>query len=221
MKDEKGFIFIDRDGKLFEPILSYLRTGKWRIPSQLDTQAVLEEAEYYGIRPKTYTEFSNDSIRMQQEEILFREKEDLYNANKSELERLKAIVLASFTKCIQAKHPLETPRVFKASSELTFEIETYLSKLVQRVQATKETVIQQVVNGSPNAIFDSEIYQLLENKAICEAFINHLQREFNLSIRISCTRCEWNRLIQNINYYPAQSVSEQGLCYFYVLAWSK
>jgi hypothetical protein len=221
VRDDKGFIFIDRDGKLFEPIISYLRTGKWRVPPYLDLLSVLEEAEYFGINPNICTTMSNDSIRIRQEEILLHEKETLYNQNKVELEKLKQIVLASFDRCITAKQPLETPRIFKGSSEITEDITNYLSRLIRGLQPNKDTVYQQLVNGSPNAIFDSSMHQLLENKAICEAFIDNLQRENNLSIKISCTRCEWNRLIHNVNYYPAQSVSEQGLCYFYVISWSK
>jgi hypothetical protein len=37
VKDESGFFFIDRDGRLFEPILNYLRTGTWRIPPGIAT----------------------------------------------------------------------------------------------------------------------------------------------------------------------------------------
>lgn len=40
-KDDKGFIFIDRNGKYFEPILDYLRTGEWLCPAHLDEKTVL------------------------------------------------------------------------------------------------------------------------------------------------------------------------------------
>ena len=30
LKDSKGYLFIDRNGKLFEPILDYLRSGTWK-----------------------------------------------------------------------------------------------------------------------------------------------------------------------------------------------
>jgi hypothetical protein len=47
--DEKGYLFIDRNGKYFEPILEYLRTGCWSCPSHLDEVKVIAEAEFYGI----------------------------------------------------------------------------------------------------------------------------------------------------------------------------
>src|ERR1700733_2793258 len=48
IKDEEGFIFIDRNGRAFEPILDYLRTG------ELDTSTVpksvlFRELDFYGI----------------------------------------------------------------------------------------------------------------------------------------------------------------------------
>lgn len=48
-KDEKGRYFIDRDGKLFEPILSYLRTGMLEIPAHISEEAVRREADFYLI----------------------------------------------------------------------------------------------------------------------------------------------------------------------------
>lgn len=34
-QDENGYYFIDRDGKYFEPILEFLRTGEMNCPPQL------------------------------------------------------------------------------------------------------------------------------------------------------------------------------------------
>ena len=59
------YYFIDRNGRYFEPILDYLRTGRWALPSHLqhDEKLVLAEAEFYGIKPKLYTHLSNKSIQ--------------------------------------------------------------------------------------------------------------------------------------------------------------
>jgi BTB/POZ domain-containing protein KCTD3 len=50
VKDEKGYIFIDRDPKLFSIILNYLRTRDIDA-NNCDLRALRHEAEYYGLGP--------------------------------------------------------------------------------------------------------------------------------------------------------------------------
>jgi len=46
-KDEKGRVFIDRSGTIFEPILEYLRTGILELPKGITKSMILREAEFY------------------------------------------------------------------------------------------------------------------------------------------------------------------------------
>uniref|UniRef100_A0A6B2LBT1 BTB domain-containing protein n=1 Tax=Arcella intermedia TaxID=1963864 RepID=A0A6B2LBT1_9EUKA len=48
IKDEEGFIFIDRDGTLFRPLLNYLRTGTLVVNPE-NLQSIIVEAEFYSI----------------------------------------------------------------------------------------------------------------------------------------------------------------------------
>ena len=50
VKDDEGAIMIDRSPKYFEPILNYLRTGEILIDSDVNKEAVLAEAKYFGIQ---------------------------------------------------------------------------------------------------------------------------------------------------------------------------
>ncbi|KAF4532204.1 hypothetical protein B566_EDAN002267 [Ephemera danica] len=50
VRDEMGYIFIDRDPKLFSTILNYLRTRDIDF-NNCDIQALRHEAEYYGLGP--------------------------------------------------------------------------------------------------------------------------------------------------------------------------
>lgn len=61
--DEDGFIFIDRNGKYFEPILDYLRMGRWRCPPNLDEGQLLEEAQFYSIDVNVTKTITDTSIR--------------------------------------------------------------------------------------------------------------------------------------------------------------
>uniref|UniRef100_A0A6B2LCT9 BTB domain-containing protein n=1 Tax=Arcella intermedia TaxID=1963864 RepID=A0A6B2LCT9_9EUKA len=48
-RDRKGFIFVDRPGKYFEPILEYLITGEVNVPDDLSVAALVREAAFYCI----------------------------------------------------------------------------------------------------------------------------------------------------------------------------
>ncbi|KAH3767634.1 NY-REN-45 antigen [Pelomyxa schiedti] len=49
--DEEGSFFIDRDGTFFEPILTYLRTGQFSVPSGMSIDDIYREVDFYGITP--------------------------------------------------------------------------------------------------------------------------------------------------------------------------
>ena|SRR3990167_4660226 len=49
-KDEKGYIFIDRNGAYFEPVLDYLRSGELHCPQKLSYKRLIQEAYFYGVR---------------------------------------------------------------------------------------------------------------------------------------------------------------------------
>ena len=48
--DEEGRYFIDRNGKIFEPLLDFLRTNILDIPHGISRQHVLEQAHFFGIK---------------------------------------------------------------------------------------------------------------------------------------------------------------------------
>lgn len=53
IRDEEGYIFIDRNGANFEIILDYLRNGILLIPPNVPLKAVVVEAQYYSISLET------------------------------------------------------------------------------------------------------------------------------------------------------------------------
>lgn len=49
MRDSEGYIFIDRPGKYFQPILEYLITDEVVVPEGMSTKALCREAAFYNI----------------------------------------------------------------------------------------------------------------------------------------------------------------------------
>eukprot|EP00727_Mastigamoeba_balamuthi_P005716 m51a1_g1764 hypothetical protein (238) ;mRNA; f:296194-297136 len=48
-RDEDGYLFIDRNGRVFEIILDYLRTGKLYRPKDIPPEQVVDEFDFYGV----------------------------------------------------------------------------------------------------------------------------------------------------------------------------
>lgn len=63
-KTEDGYYFIDRNGKYFEPILDFLRTGVLYIPSNMSRKLVEELARFLMI------DVGQASVTVSQEELL-------------------------------------------------------------------------------------------------------------------------------------------------------
>ena len=63
-KTEDGYLFIDRNGKYFEPILDFLRTGVLYIPSNMSRKLVEELAHFLMI------DVGQASVTVSQEELL-------------------------------------------------------------------------------------------------------------------------------------------------------
>mmetsp|Transcript_15613 Transcript_15613/g.17352 ORF Transcript_15613/g.17352 Transcript_15613/m.17352 type:complete len:357 (+) Transcript_15613:12-1082(+) len=49
LKDEEGYIFIDRNGKYFSPLLDFLRTSKYGYLEDIPPERLKEEMEFYSI----------------------------------------------------------------------------------------------------------------------------------------------------------------------------
>merc|ERR1712223_436569 len=49
LKDENGAILIDRSPKYFDAILNYLRMGEIQLDHDVDVEALIQEAKFYGI----------------------------------------------------------------------------------------------------------------------------------------------------------------------------
>ena len=62
VKDEDGFFFIDRDGRVFGVLLEFLRTGRLRLGPGVDEQDVLVEASFYSINLHAFSPLSDAAL---------------------------------------------------------------------------------------------------------------------------------------------------------------
>lgn len=61
---EQQWVFIDRNGRYFEPILDFLRTGEWMVPRGMDERLVMREAEYYCIKLPRFGDLAVSNVAM-------------------------------------------------------------------------------------------------------------------------------------------------------------
>lgn len=66
VKDEKGRVFIDRDGKLFRYILDFLRNDEWDLPNNDPylLRKILQEIDFYGLPPPGSANTSPTTLAM-------------------------------------------------------------------------------------------------------------------------------------------------------------
>jgi len=127
--DEKGFYFIDRNGRYFEPILDYLRTGNWVQPECLDRRALLEEARFYGIEPNVYTMVTDSSLEEKLNSTAISKFETALSMDG--VKELASYICEQFWEAAQRGSAVKTPHILPSKETLKQLIITHGSSTHQ------------------------------------------------------------------------------------------
>jgi len=93
-------LFVDRDGPEFAPILSFLRTGEFVCPKNLDIIAVLREADFYGVvLPLSEAMESSRISWLDDEWLMNKMKLDKWNSIRSVGDKFLEFLLNEFRAC--------------------------------------------------------------------------------------------------------------------------
>eukprot|EP00027_Filamoeba_sp_ATCC50430_P003440 CAMPEP_0168541976 /NCGR_PEP_ID=MMETSP0413-20121227/1102_1 /TAXON_ID=136452 /ORGANISM="Filamoeba nolandi, Strain NC-AS-23-1" /LENGTH=244 /DNA_ID=CAMNT_0008571823 /DNA_START=82 /DNA_END=813 /DNA_ORIENTATION=- len=188
-KDEKGFIFVDRDGKLFEPILSYLRTGNWVVPKDVDAKQLLQEADFYGIHvQRSVSDSSLGDIIKQAKDT---HAENVLSKYPTEVEDLKTLVFAAFLKCAEEQKPIKTPYFVSTEKELIWKnfraIPWSNSKVDMPARRNGGREIESLIKCQCQYGV-TFLAGPLSNPDFVGAFVRHLKEDFDLTVS-SQTKC--------------------------------
>ena len=184
-KDEKGYIFIDRNGLYFEQVLDFLRTGELYCPTHLSKSRLLQEAKFYGINLEQDYHFNkmgdptspltDQSLKELITDHRTTNLEKNYQENKEGLKLVEKSIFKGF-RAEAAKGKQLVVRFWPAT-------ETIISRCIQK---WGDVVIHPLppfmVNDDAN-VFDNSLYEVCKKGR--EGLCWHLSRKYKLSATIT------------------------------------
>jgi len=130
------WIFIDRDGKYFECILEYLRTGDIVIPDAF-LDSVLREAEFYGIK-LPLSESSPHLMYITDEWLSKRKNEQQYNSIGTLADEIIRDVMLQFKSCASKGKNIESKFYLRDPSEIDNSAVLELAKTAKKQHETQD-----------------------------------------------------------------------------------
>ena len=182
--DEKGYIFIDRDGEYFGPILDYLRVGKLLCPQHLNKQRLLEEAHFYGLQLELPTDdveagpLSDRTLSQLIHEHTISNLERNFEENREGLRLVEKCIFKGFRVLSHAgKEPVV--RFWPA-------IEVILTRCRQKWGSDLSIhPLPAFMTNDPSHMFDNNLYEVCKKGRLGLAW--HLKRKYNLTVITSDT----------------------------------
>uniref|UniRef100_A0A6B2LEQ8 Potassium channel tetramerisation-type BTB domain-containing protein n=1 Tax=Arcella intermedia TaxID=1963864 RepID=A0A6B2LEQ8_9EUKA len=185
-----GCYFIDRDGKYFEPILEFLRTGDVVVPKNMNLNSVIREAEFFGIKfplaensqyldyitddwlIKTKGDLQYGSIRNLADSILT----DVLREFKSSVEKGSRIVSNIYLRQIQDSDMMEFAHNLARSAQKLHE--------TQDIKTAVQSEVVKFYKDWPNTVLNQDYFDCLADVGNREVIIQYFKRHKSLSVEI-------------------------------------
>jgi len=182
-EEEKKNLFVDRDGPEFAPILSFLRTGEFICPKNLDIRAVLREADYYGVVIPLSEAIESKRIPWLDDEWLKdKARADDWNAIGEVGDKLLKLLLIEFRACANTQRsPCFSVCIDKDSFIKSCRAETPKSKIFNEFRLREASAAYDNDAVSIGSIVNTEFFE----------FISDHQREL-------ISYCAWHKLSLSI-----------------------
>jgi len=192
--------FIDRDGKYFETILEYLRTGDVVIPDGLAVSSVVREAEFYGVS-FPLSEDSPQLLFINDDWLSQKRNEQLSHHLCQGSDELLTAVMSDFKQCAVHGGHIQS-RVFMREPRDKNGVTAAATKMAKRAQALHETqdirsaIELQAQKFYTNAATDREIngafFRLLDERTSREILIDRCRHSaLTVEVHPLAIRINW------------------------------
>jgi len=214
--------FIDRDGIYFQPILEYLRTTDVVIPSGMNVNSVLREAEFFGIK-FPLSESASDSLYYITDEWLTKKKsQEQYNAISNLADEILVEVLSQFKQCAVDGKTIQTVIWLRNAQDSDLTI--WASKLAKKAKKQHETQdIKAAIHGeivktyaplesSKRAVLNQDYFLCLDNERNRDVLIEKCSSNYlGVKIEVISLGVNWKGTMErwNVGYYFVHAVANE------------
>uniref|UniRef100_A0A6B2LFW4 BTB domain-containing protein n=1 Tax=Arcella intermedia TaxID=1963864 RepID=A0A6B2LFW4_9EUKA len=189
-RDERGYYFIDRNPKYFEPILDYMRTGEWRCPFGLSEEYLLKEADYYMIRTfvsskQEIEKCSDQSLEQLIQSVLKSRSDTLYKqelkTHQHTWEKLERIITTSYLhRARQGRRDLESP-LFITKATLEYLLNHFKNTTIGTQLLNLK--IESVSGISDEFVVSYPCYVMEKTNFNEQGFLRYMKKRYSLSLQ--------------------------------------
>lgn len=172
-RNQDGAYFIDRNGKYFEPLLDFLRTGELIIPEGMSQRSVVLEANFYGIELPPLE--SGSGLKLVDDRTLNRWAIEALGDTG---QRLLEEIIRQFEARAKAGNRVKTGSIVADNKA------TLTEKIIQSSSETSYPLMNlEAIYAAEDTVVDTAFFKLLGNPYRQKVLVDYARR-FNLTLHI-------------------------------------
>jgi len=234
LKDNHGNYFIDRNGKLFAPILDLLRTGELTIPQDLTLEQIKKECQFYMINCHSSPSGASDDdlanlIMTAKANAIDQAYQRDYETYKTQWKVLEEEIIASFQTDARSGVSLSPIKVYSNVFEATTQ---HINEKCQRSQKEEDRKTGEKLSEWVTKMQHSTEPQIqkfhgnLYEAAKCSNFIAYMKHKHNLSLSCTSGWIGWTAFENGVRLIEKYSKDDEAFHYFsaaqiILIWWSK
>ena len=195
-KDKDGYYFIDRNGRYFEPILEYMRSGDICISSSINLKNLVNESKFYMIDLPIERDTSLDNFYATDKWLQEIKDDADYNKIKEMGDLIESKIKIDFIECAKLGKLVKS-NIFTANiniinklakNNIRKENHSYIDDDIKNTDKLKNIELKKWKDFS--IIEDNKIFHVLGNQKSAKIILDHLQRN-EITAKLVSFDVEW------------------------------